>query len=162
MVRRSIFDKIFREMQAIRFRLEDLEKSVSSWNPAPLEVPEAKLMALSDHLRKTYLTVAAKGECDATIVSSQTGRCRALESNYLNQLCRMGWLNKRKVSKSTLFFLAQAKLPRATPRRRIADVEEETLPFGEFAETVEAFTSKSDELELPELSEEVEPRWRRQ
>ena len=112
MVRRSIFDKIFREMQSIHFRLDDLEKHLSGWSPAPLDIPEAKLIALSDHLRKTYLTVASRGECGANSVSSLTGRCRALESNYLNQLCRMGWLNKRKVSKSTLFYLALEKKPK--------------------------------------------------
>ncbi len=105
MVRRSIFDKIFREMQAINYRLSDLEKSLSGWNPPPLEISEAKLITISDHLRKTYMTIASNGECDATQVSNLTGRCRALESNYLNQLCRMGWLSKRKVSKKTLFHL---------------------------------------------------------
>jgi hypothetical protein len=108
-VRRSIFDKIFREMQTINFRLSDLEKSLSGWSPAPLEISESKLITISDHLRKTYMTVATKGECDATIVSNVTGRCRALESNYLNQLCRMGWLNKRKMSKATYFYLATEK-----------------------------------------------------
>jgi hypothetical protein len=99
-------------MQHIHFRLDDLEKNLSGWSPAPLEISEAKLIALSDHLRKTYMTVASKGECDANGVSNLTGRCRALESNYLNQLCRMGWLNKRKVSKATLFYLAAEKRPR--------------------------------------------------
>ena len=111
MVRRSVFEKIFREMQSIHFRLDDLEKNFSSWSPAPVEVPEADLFLLSDHLRKTYMTVASIGECDAIEVSTKTGRCRALESNYLNQLCRMGWLNKRKVSKSTHFYLTQEKKP---------------------------------------------------
>jgi hypothetical protein len=116
MVKRSVFDKIFREMQSIHFRLDDLEKNLSGWRPAPLEISEPRLIELSDHLRKTYMTVASKGESDADDVSSSTGRCRALESNYLNQLCRMGWLNKRKMSKSTLFYLAserQTRIPAA-------------------------------------------------
>jgi hypothetical protein len=123
MVKRSIFEKIFREMQNIHFRLDDLEKNLSGWRPAPLEISEPKLIELSDHLRKTYMTVASKGECDADGVSSLTGRCRALESNYLNQLCRMGWLNKRKVSKSTLFYLAVEK----KARRQAAVREEPSL-----------------------------------
>ena len=53
--------------------------------------------------------VASKGECNARQASNLTGRCRALESNYLNQLSRMGWLNKRKVSKTTIYYLAQEK-----------------------------------------------------
>ena len=38
-----------------------------------------------------------------------TGRCRAVESNYLNQLARMGWLNKRRVSKTISFRLVEIK-----------------------------------------------------
>ncbi len=103
MVRRSIFDQIFKEMQHIRFRLDDLENSIASWNPQPIEISESKLISLPDHLRRTYLVVVSKGECSAITASNLTGRCRAIESNYLNQLVRMGWLNKRRVSKTTLF-----------------------------------------------------------
>jgi hypothetical protein len=103
MVRRSVLDKIFREMINIRYRLDDIEKSVSNWSPQPLEVPDTELLQLPDHLRRTYLTVASRGECPAEVVSNLTGRSRAVESNYLNQLARMGWLSKRRVSK-TLYF----------------------------------------------------------
>jgi hypothetical protein len=58
---------------------------------------------MTAHLRRTYLVVASRGECDATVVSDLIGRCRAVESNYLNQLARMGWLNRRRVSKAIQF-----------------------------------------------------------
>jgi hypothetical protein len=103
LVRRSIFDQIFREMQNIRFRLDDLENNISRWNPQPLEVSESELISLPDHLRRTYMVVLSKGECSALDVSNTSGRCRAIESNYLNQLTRMGWLNKRRISKTTKF-----------------------------------------------------------
>lgn len=103
MVRRSILTQIFREMQNIRYRLDELENNFSNWSPRPVEVAESKLITLPDHLRQTYMVVASKGECCATMVSNLTGRCRAIESNYLNQLSRMGWLNKRRVSKTTTF-----------------------------------------------------------
>jgi hypothetical protein len=103
MVRRSVLDKIFQEMMNIRYRLDDIEKSFSNWNPQPLEVADSALLALPDHLRVTYMTVAARGECDSTVVSNGTGRCRAVESNYLNQLARMGWLCKRRISKTMHF-----------------------------------------------------------
>jgi hypothetical protein len=103
MVRRSILDQIFREMLNIRHRLDELENSFSNWNPQPVAVSESKLISLPDHLRQTYMVVASKGECSATLVSNLTGRCRAIESNYLNQLSRMGWVNKRRVSKTTHF-----------------------------------------------------------
>ena len=103
MVRRSVLDKIFQEMMTIRYRLDDLEKSFSNWNPQPLEVADSELLQLPDHLRRTYLTVTSRGECDATLASNLTGRCRAVESNYLNQLARMGWLDKRRISKTINF-----------------------------------------------------------
>jgi len=98
-----VFDQIFQEMRRIRYRLDDIERSFSGWNPLPLEIPKSDLLSLPDHIRKTYITVASKGECNATEVSNVTGRCRALESSYLNQLARMGWLTKRRDSKTIHF-----------------------------------------------------------
>ncbi|HMK94838.1 MAG TPA: hypothetical protein VK536_05485 [Candidatus Limnocylindrales bacterium] len=103
MVRRSILESIFKEMISIRQRLDDIENNFSGWKPQPVEVPESELIALPDHLRRTYIVVSSKGECSAVQVSNTTGRCRAIESNYLNQLSRMGWLNKRRVSKTVNF-----------------------------------------------------------
>jgi hypothetical protein len=102
-----VLEKIYREILSIRYRLDDIEKNIAQWNPRPSEIPDIKLLLLPDHLRKTYTTVAAKGECDATIVSNATGRCRAIESTYLNQLTRMGWLNKRRVSKTISFRIVE-------------------------------------------------------
>jgi hypothetical protein len=103
MVRRSVFDEIFQEMRKIRYRLDDIERSFSGWNPPHLEMSESELFSLPDHIRKTYMIVASKGECDATEVSNTTGRCRAVESNHLNQLVRMGWLMKRRDSRAIRF-----------------------------------------------------------
>ena len=90
-------------MMNIRYRLDDIERNFSNWTPQQVEVEDAELLQLPDHLRRTYLTVTSRGECDATVVSNLTGRCRAVESNYLNQLARMGWLNKRRISKTINF-----------------------------------------------------------
>lgn len=103
LVRRSVLDKIFQEILNIRYRLDDIENSMSSWNPQPIEVSDSLLLALPDHLRTSYVAVVSRGECDATVVSNLTGRCRAVESNYLNQLARMGWLSKRRSSKTINF-----------------------------------------------------------
>jgi len=109
MVRRSAFDRILREMQEIRCRLDDIENSISRWNPQPLEISESELLSLPDHLRRTYLTVVSKGESNATEVANLTGRCRAIESNYLNQLVRIGWLTKRRDLKRTHFRLVSRR-----------------------------------------------------
>ena len=80
MVRRSVLDNIFREMISIRGRLDEIERGISSWNPQPLEVIGTDLLQLPDHLRTTYLTVASKGECDATTTSNLTGRGRYVKA----------------------------------------------------------------------------------
>ena len=105
LMRRSVLDNIYKEMMNIRQRLDNIENNFSNWKPQPVPVSESHIIGLPDHLRQTYLIIASKGECDASVVSNQTGRCRAIESNYLNQLARMGWLNKRRVSKSVNFRL---------------------------------------------------------
>lgn len=109
-VRRSAWDRILQEMIQIRYRLDDIEAVLSEWNPRPLEISESELFSLPDHLRKTYLTVMSKGECNATEVSNLTGRSRAVESNYLNQLARMGWLTKRRDSKTLRFSLVSREM----------------------------------------------------
>lgn len=109
MVRRSTFDRILREMQEIRYRLDDIENSISRWNPQPLEISESELLSLPDHLRRTYLTIASKGEGNATEVANQTGHCRAIESNYLNQLVRIGWLTKLRDLKKIHFRLVSRR-----------------------------------------------------
>jgi trehalose-phosphatase len=105
MVRRSTYDRLLREMQEIRYRLDDIERSMSKWKPEPVEISESELLFLPDHLRKTYMAVASKGNCSATEVSNLTGRCRAVESNYLNQLVRAGWLMKQRSSKEIRFLV---------------------------------------------------------
>lgn len=118
MVRRSAFDRILQEMQQIRYRLDDIETALSRWNPLPLEISESKLLSLPDHLRKTYLIVASKGECSATRVSDLSGRSRPIECSYLNQLVRMGWLTKHRDSKTILFHLISEKVLKEQPQQR--------------------------------------------
>jgi hypothetical protein len=110
LVRRSAFDRIFEEMKQIRYRLDDIEAAISVWNPKPLEISESELFLLPDHLRKTYLTVMSKGKTSATEASNLTGRCRAMESNYLNQLARMGWVTKHRDSKTVRFGLISKEM----------------------------------------------------
>ena len=117
MVRRSALDRILQEMQQIRYRLDDIEAVLAGWNPRPLEISESELFSLPDHLRKTYLTVMSKGTCSATEVANISGRCRAMESNYLNQLVRMGWLTKRRDSKTTRFCLISRNVLKEQPQQ---------------------------------------------
>ena len=123
MVRRSVLDRICEELLNIRYRLDDIENSFSNWNPQPLEVPESSLLSLPDHLRKTYLIVASKGECSATQVSNTTGRSRAIESSYLNQLTRIGLLTKRRNSRTLKFRPISKNLLRTGPKKEYCKID---------------------------------------
>jgi len=107
-------DMIYQELLNIRHRLDIIENMFSNWHPQPISIPESRLLSLPDNLRKTYLVVASMGECTATEAANLTGRSRAIESSYLNQLARMGWLAKRRNSK-TLNFRVLASEMRAQP-----------------------------------------------
>lgn len=103
MARNSIIEQIFREMRSMSNRLDDMEKCFTNRKVQPLKLESSELLALPDHLRSTYMTVASKGESSATLVSNKTGRTRAIESTYLNKLTLMGWLSKRRDSKTIYF-----------------------------------------------------------
>ena len=62
-----------------------------------------RLMDLPNHLRKTMLVVIALGEATATDVSKQTGKSRSSESDYMNQLERMGYLKRRYAERKVYF-----------------------------------------------------------
>ena len=101
-------------MRKICYRLDDIEKSLSNWKPSPLKISSSELFLLPDHLRKTYMTVASKGESSSIGVSDLTGRCRAVESSHLNQLVRMGWLKKRRDSKTIYFRVVSDRIIKQT------------------------------------------------
>jgi hypothetical protein len=54
----------------------------------------AILLKLPDHLRKTMVALSKLIEGRADEVASITGRARAIESGYLNQLVRLGYVKK--------------------------------------------------------------------
>jgi hypothetical protein len=98
-------EPIYRELFEIRHRLEEIDRKLAA-RVEPVSVSDSELFSLPNHLRTTYLTVASKGECCAVDVSCSTGKSRAIESCYLNQLVHMGWLIKRREGKRSMFRLA--------------------------------------------------------
>ena len=61
------------------------------------------LLALPDHLRKSASIVCDEGRITAGDVSDMTRRSRAVESGYLNQLVRMGFLKKDRGGRRVYF-----------------------------------------------------------
>jgi len=77
----------------------------------PVAVPEdspldvTTLLSLPDHLRKSALALANLGEATATDMSKETGRVRAVESDYLNQLVAMGLIKKKRKGRDVYFYV---------------------------------------------------------
>jgi hypothetical protein len=81
-------------------------KKMPSGEPPSLEwlaLTPSTLLSLPDHLRKTAIIVCQLGEASATEVAARSGRARAAESDYLNQLARMGILEKRRKGRESYF-----------------------------------------------------------
>jgi hypothetical protein len=68
-----------------------------------LALTPSTLLSLPDHLRKTAIIVCQLGEASAAEVAARSGRARAAESDYLNQLARMGILEKRRKGRESYF-----------------------------------------------------------
>ncbi len=62
------------------------------------------LISLPAHLRRTAEAVSMLGHATASQLSSRTGRARAVESDYLNQLVAMGHLRRRRVGREIMFY----------------------------------------------------------
>jgi predicted transcriptional regulator len=75
------------------------------------------LLGIPDHLRKTLIVAEMQGQVTAQDVAEQTRRARAVESDYLNQLANMGFLEKTRKqtprkyqSRSAVYFMSKTKL----------------------------------------------------
>lgn len=54
------------------------------------------LLELPDHLRRTAMALHEVGRATAELVSEHTGNSRSIESAYLNQLERQGYIAKER------------------------------------------------------------------
>lgn len=111
----DLLKKMNRNMETISKKLDrliELQRSsggqisrptVSLPEHLPLDV--TTLLSLPDHLRKSALGLATLGEATATDISKETGRVRAVESDYLNQLVSMGLVKKKRKGRDVYFYV---------------------------------------------------------
>ena len=79
---------------------------ISAPSPKYLEgltLSPSTLLTLPDHLRKTAIILCQIGEATAADVAARSGRARAAESDYLNQLARMGFVRKKRKGRESCF-----------------------------------------------------------
>ncbi|UCD95875.1 MAG: hypothetical protein JSV35_05045 [Candidatus Bathyarchaeota archaeon] len=61
------------------------------------------IASLPEHLKRTATIIAAVGDSTAEQIAEKTGRARAAESDYLNQLADRGLLIKERVGRAVHF-----------------------------------------------------------
>jgi len=88
-------------VQQIRERVEQLEtrppqRREGTNQLTPQAILEIDLMNLPDSLRRTMLAIAKLKEATPEEVAEETNRTRGLENLYLNQLERLGHIEKVK------------------------------------------------------------------
>lgn len=100
----ALLKEINNSLRGLTERIDKLEKhetAVTSGAPR-VYVPGA-LAALPEHLRRSMESVVTVGQATAEEVGDKTGRSRAAESDYLNQLVDRGFLRKERVGKEIVF-----------------------------------------------------------
>lgn len=85
-------------------RMDKLEgqATVNMASPRSTFVP-GTLTSLPEHLRKSMENIVVLGQATAEKVAERTGRSRAAESDYLNQLVDRGFLRKQREGKEIVF-----------------------------------------------------------
>jgi len=91
---RSYLEQIISLQKEMLQKLDRGEKPPEETDNGGTGLSVAVLLKLPDHLRKTMVALSKLIEGRADEVASITGRARAIESGYLNQLVRLGYVKK--------------------------------------------------------------------
>lgn len=91
---RSYLEQIISLQKEMMQRLDRGDKLPEEADNGSSGLSVAVLLRLPDHLRKTMVALSKLVEGRADEVASITGRARAIESGYLNQLVRLGYVKK--------------------------------------------------------------------
>lgn len=106
-------ERVVKILESIDLKLETLEDRLKNFmKMSPQTQRETKipldvdvLLSLPDHLRKTAIAVSTRDSATAEEVASDTGRTRAAESDYLNQLVKLGYLSKKRKGRTVYFYV---------------------------------------------------------
>lgn len=105
--------KVEEKLRRIEERLEALEKVLSRSNAkspsktTAVSISIKDLLALPDSLRKTMIAIQGLKEATTKEVAENTDRTRSVETIYLNQLVRIGYLTKQRRGRKIYFKVLQ-------------------------------------------------------
>jgi len=107
----SILEKIDERLKTLNEKIDRINRRLDSnsrlqtitTRTAGLDVEV--LLSLPSHLRKTAISICRLGEATSAEVAKDTGRARAAESDYLNQLVSMDYLGKKRIDRKVVFYV---------------------------------------------------------
>ncbi len=108
--------KVLEELEERVVALEIAVADLKTGSPAPgraaggVGSDAVSLLLLPDHLRKTMIALTELGQATASQLAEKTGRVRNLESSYLNQLERIGLVERFKEEKHLYFTAKQPEI----------------------------------------------------
>jgi ArsR family transcriptional regulator, lead/cadmium/zinc/bismuth-responsive transcriptional repressor len=104
--------KILQEIVKLNYKVDALQKQLNNLTSNTKAVPvKNEWTSLPDHLRQTMTSLSLiNNPASAQDVSVNSGKCRAMESSYLNQLVRLGYINKKRESKTVIFSIVKKVL----------------------------------------------------
>jgi hypothetical protein len=91
------------ELKEIKRRLSEIDRKLDAVLTMNSRIRSQTLSSLPTHLKKTATAIADLGEATAEQVAKETGRVRAAESDYLNQLASRGLVKKERRGKEVYF-----------------------------------------------------------
>ncbi len=98
-------EDVKKKLAKIEKKLDQLLARIPFKSSIKTEFVPATLASLPEHLRKTASTIATMGQASAEQVAAETGRTRAAESDYLNQLASRGFLKKERRGREVYFLV---------------------------------------------------------
>ncbi|MEM2926406.1 MAG: helix-turn-helix domain-containing protein [Candidatus Bathyarchaeia archaeon] len=101
--REELLDRI----KEIERRLDKIERALRlgdyGLGDQRFQVDFGNVLELPDSLRRTFFALGGLGEATAEEVAERTGRTRSVETIYLNQLVRMGFLARERKGRKIYF-----------------------------------------------------------
>lgn len=94
MAEETLLRQILETLEEIRDKLDKLGPEERKTATKPLDA--VALLELPDHLRRTAMALHETGRATAERVAEKTGNSRSIESAYLNQLARSGYVRKER------------------------------------------------------------------
>jgi DNA-binding transcriptional ArsR family regulator len=96
-----LFEAILRKVESVDDKISALAQQVKT--PPPLQT-----VYLSVSIQATYNALKTfNGSASAEQIAAITGRARAIESMHLNELFRMGFVEKEKQGRKRVFSLRE-------------------------------------------------------